>query len=94
MFLFTFYIFYLNDYSEPIAGFEPAWDIILLFTRQALSTTEPYRQYFEGRVGFEPTMEFTLTRLTVWTFRPTKATDPNNYFSFYTSMFFFMAIRT
>ena len=27
------------------------------------------------RAGFEPAMELTFTRLTVWTFRPTKATS-------------------
>lgn len=27
-------------------------------------------------MGFEPTMKISLTRLTVWTFRPTKATHP------------------
>lgn len=30
----------------------------------------------EATAGFEPAMEFSLTRLTVWTFRPTKATKP------------------
>jgi hypothetical protein len=39
-----------------------------------INHSEEILRDIEGRVGVEPTMELTFTRLTVWTFRPTKAT--------------------
>ena len=43
------------------------------FTVLYLEDRSGYRRIFADEVGFEPTMEITLTRLTVWTVRPTTA---------------------